>query len=49
MGGLAGIPFVGKSGFNAFAHHVPEDGNIFILYGPHVAVSDIGEIGKYKR
>lgn len=27
MGGLAGIPFTGKTGFTAFSHHVP-DGNI---------------------
>jgi hypothetical protein len=49
MGGLGGAPFTGKTGFKAFSHHVPEGGNIVILYGPHVAVSDTGAVGKYLR
>ena len=24
MGGLAGVPFTGKTGFAAFSHHVPK-------------------------
>lgn len=24
MGGLAGIPFTGKTGFTAFSHHIPD-------------------------
>jgi hypothetical protein len=28
MGGLAGVPFTGKTGFAAFSHHVP-DGTSF--------------------
>lgn len=39
LGGLAGIPFSGKTGFGAYAHHVPENGNIFVLFAPHCAVS----------
>lgn len=39
LGGLGGIPFSGKTGFGAYASHVPDDGNIFILFAPHCAVS----------
>jgi hypothetical protein len=49
MGGLSGIPFVGSTGFNAFAHHVPENGNILVMFGPHVSVSPNGNIGFYER
>ena len=40
MGGIGGAPFVGKTGFGAFSHHVPDDGHIIILFGPHIAISD---------
>jgi len=49
MGGIGGAPFVGTTGFGAFSHHVPDDGHVFILFGPHIAVSDSGELGKYLR
>lgn len=49
MGGISGAPFVGRTGFHAFAHHVPDDGNVVILFGPHIAISDAGELGKYLR
>jgi hypothetical protein len=49
LGGLGGIPFVGKSGFKAFSGHVPDDGNIFFLFGPHISVGVSGEIGIYHR
>jgi hypothetical protein len=49
LGGLAGIPFAGKTGFAAFAHHVPDGGNIFVLYAPHCAISDKGGCGFYSR
>jgi len=49
MGGIGGAPYVGQTGFMAFSHHVPEDGHVMILFGPHVAISGTGEIGKYKR
>ena len=28
---------------------VPDDGHVFILFGPHIAVSDSGELGKCLR
>ena len=42
MGGLGGLPFVGKTGFNAYAQHVPKEGNLFILFAPHVGLSPDG-------
>jgi len=49
LGGLAGIPFSGKTGFGAYAHHVPDGGNIFVLFAPHCAVSEEGKCGYYHR
>ncbi|KAK3269280.1 hypothetical protein CYMTET_22272 [Cymbomonas tetramitiformis] len=49
MGGIGGVPFVGKTGFMAFSHHVPDNGNVLILFGPHIAISESGELGKYLR
>ena len=49
MGGLGGAPFVGKTGFGAFSGHVPDNGNVVILFGPHIAISESGELGAYKR
>lgn len=39
LGGLGGIPFSGKTGFGAYASHVPDNGNIFVLFAPHCAVA----------
>ena len=49
LGGLAGIPFTGKTGFKAFASHVPTNGHVVICYGPHVGISPDGEVGKFLR
>lgn len=49
MGGIGGAPFVGKTGFAAFSNHVPDDGHVIILFGPHIAISESGELGKYLR
>ncbi|KXX66819.1 hypothetical protein [Flammeovirga sp. SJP92] len=49
MGGLGGIPFVGKTGMTAFAHHIPDDGSAFIFYGPHIGITLEGELGKMYR
>jgi len=49
LGGLGGIPFVGKSGFGAFLSHVPSQGRVVILYGPHVGISNEGVVGKVER
>ncbi len=49
MGGLDGFPFTGLTGMAAFASHVPDDGAIFIYYGPHIGVSKAGKIGEITR
>ena len=40
LGGLAGLPFTGKTGWGAFSAHVPEDGNIAVLFAPHVGIDN---------
>ena len=45
MGGLDGFPFAGLTGMSAFAHHVPEQGAVFLFHGPHIGVSGEGETG----
>jgi hypothetical protein len=49
MGGLGGVPYVGKTGFAAFSHHVPDDGHVVILFGPHIGFSPDAEPGKFLR
>jgi len=49
LGGIGGIPFVGKTGFTAFSHHVPDNGNLFVVYAPNIGISPTGEIGKLLR
>jgi len=49
LGGLAGIPFTGNTGWGAFSHHVPKDSNIFILFSPHVGLTEDGIVGKVHR
>lgn len=52
LGGLTGYPFRGITGFGAFSHHAPNNGsigNLIILYGPHVGISDEGKLGKVLR
>lgn len=49
MGGLDGFPFTGLTGMGAFASHVPDDGAVFIYYGPHIGVSKTGTIGEIHR
>ena len=46
LGGLAGIPFTGKTGFGAFSHHVPDDGNLFILLSSHIGISKSLKLGR---
>jgi len=49
LGGLAGLPFTGKTGWGAFSAHCPKDGNIVVLFAPHVGISSDGEVGKVYR
>lgn len=49
MGGLAGFPFSGVTGFGAMASHIPEGGSCILVYGPHVGVDNEGTVGKVNR
>ncbi|KQC00929.1 hypothetical protein [Pedobacter sp. Hv1] len=49
MGGLDGFPFTGLTGMSAFASHVPDEGAVFVYYGPHIGISKKGEIGEIHR
>lgn len=45
FGGISGIPFAGKTGFKAFASHIPDQGGAVIIYGPHIGISENGDLG----
>lgn len=49
MGGLDGFPFTGLTGMGAFASHVPDNGAVFIYYGPHIGITKSGVIGEIHR
>jgi hypothetical protein len=49
LSGLAGLPFVGKTGWEAFSSHCPKDGNIVILFAPHVGIDGDGNVGSINR
>lgn len=49
MGGIGGAPYVGKTGFMAFSHHVPDNGHVLIVFGPHIGFSPSGEPAKFMR
>ena len=49
LGGLAGLPYMGASGMKAFLSHTPSNGKVFIMYGPHVGVTDAGIVGSVER
>lgn len=49
LGGLAGFPFAGKTGFGNMAIHIPDDGHCLVVYGPHVGLAADGTIGKVER
>ncbi|GAB5360829.1 hypothetical protein AAMO2058_000660800 [Amorphochlora amoebiformis] len=49
LGGLAGIPFTGKTGFGAYAAHVPDNGQLLVVFAPHVGVSSDGKVGSVLR
>jgi hypothetical protein len=49
MGGLDGFPFTGLTGMGAFASHVPDEGAVFVYYGPHIGISKTGTTGEIHR
>ncbi len=48
-GGLGGLPYTGYTGMSAFSQHIPDGGEALIFYGPHVGITDEGELGKLRR
>jgi len=49
LGGLAGFPFAGNTGFGAMSAHIPDDGYCLTVYGPHVGITADGTVGKVER
>ncbi|UII25834.1 hypothetical protein LVD15_21415 [Fulvivirga maritima] len=49
MGGMGGLPYAGFTGMVAYAHHIPDNGDAFIFYGPHIGITDEGQLGKMRR
>jgi hypothetical protein len=49
LGGLAGFPFAGNTGFGAMAAHIPDDGYCLTVHGPHVGITAAGYVGKVER
>ncbi len=49
LGGLAGLPFTGITGYNAFTHHVPDGGAALLFIGPHIGFSKKDGWGKIER
>jgi hypothetical protein len=49
LGGLGGLPFTGFTGMVAYSHHIPDNGSGLIFYGPHIGITDEGELGKIRR
>jgi Limiting CO2-inducible proteins B/C beta carbonyic anhydrases len=49
LGGLAGLPFTGITGYNSFSHHVPEGGAALIFVGSHIGYSRKAGWGKIER
>ncbi|NUN08855.1 MAG: hypothetical protein HUU54_06740 [Ignavibacteriaceae bacterium] len=48
-GGLGGLPYTGYTGMASFSQHIPDGGEGLIFYGPHVGITDEGELGKLRR
>lgn len=48
-GGLAGWPFVGIAGFNAFASHSTSTGTLFISNLQHIGIDKYGTFGRIYR
>jgi hypothetical protein len=49
LGGLAGMPFTGRTGFAAFSNNVPDDGHCFVLMAPHIGLDPENDFGKFSR
>ena len=45
LGGIAGFPFCGRSGWRAFSRTVARNEDILLVYGSNIDISPLGEIG----
>ena len=43
---LAGLPFSGKTGWDDFSSQAPKNGNIIVIFAPHVGIDKNGVVGK---
>ncbi len=48
-GGLAGYPHTGITGLGAYASHVTDTGNLFVMNMPHIGISSNGTVGSIIR
>lgn len=48
-GGLAGYPHTGITGLGAYASHVTDTGNLFVMNMPHIGISSNGAVGSIIR
>mmetsp|Transcript_11216 Transcript_11216/g.15789 ORF Transcript_11216/g.15789 Transcript_11216/m.15789 type:complete len:339 (-) Transcript_11216:940-1956(-) len=49
LGGLAGFPFAGNTGFGAMSAHIPDNGFCLIVQAPHVGITQDGVVGVVER
>ena len=49
MAESAGIPFTGKTGWNAVTSYCPPGGNIVVLFSTHVGIDRSETIGQYEN
>jgi len=49
LGGLAGLPFTGSTGFSSFTNHTPENGHLFFLFSPHIGINTHLELGYHEN
>ena len=49
LGGLAGVPFTGQTGWSAFSHHIPDGGHAFVFHASHIGISNNLVLGEYSR
>ena len=49
LGGLAGVPFTGQTGWSAFSHHIPDGGHAFVFHASHIGISNSLNLGEYTR
>lgn len=49
FGGLGGLTGSGRVGLGACCTHIPDGGKVVVIFGPHIGITDEGEVGKVRR